>query len=82
MDAVIGWGPNSPTVEVLRRAIRRDVERLRDLGCPVESLIGPAARQPWLVASGRVRYGLQGRKGGPTLTRGTGFRSLLPTRPQ
>src|SRR5215217_8041037 len=29
-------------VEVSRRTIRRDVERLRDLGYPVESVTGPA----------------------------------------
>jgi predicted DNA-binding transcriptional regulator YafY len=29
-------------VQVSRRTIRRDVERLRDLGYPVESLTGPA----------------------------------------
>jgi predicted DNA-binding transcriptional regulator YafY len=29
-------------LEVSRRTIRRDVERLRDLGYPVESLVGPA----------------------------------------
>ena len=29
-------------LEVSRRTVRRDVERLRDLGYPVESLSGPA----------------------------------------
>jgi predicted DNA-binding transcriptional regulator YafY len=29
-------------LDVSRRTIRRDVERLRDLGYPVESLTGPA----------------------------------------
>jgi predicted DNA-binding transcriptional regulator YafY len=44
LQARRGWsGPElADRLEVSRRTIRRDVERLRDLGYPVESLTGPA----------------------------------------
>jgi predicted DNA-binding transcriptional regulator YafY len=44
LQARRGWsGPElADRLEVSRRTIRRDVERLRELGYPVESLAGPA----------------------------------------
>jgi predicted DNA-binding transcriptional regulator YafY len=44
LQARLDWsGPElAGRLEVSRRTIRRDVERLRDLGYPVESLTGPA----------------------------------------
>ena len=46
-------------LEVSRRTVRRDAERLRELGYPVESLPGPAGGY-------RLRAGTAGGPAGPT----------------
>ena len=70
-------------LEVSGRTIRRDVERLRDLGYPVESLTGPAggytlragmlgqlqrAAWPWRCGTWSAR-GLRGERTLPSLSR-------------